>query len=238
MVETLVVVFLTLLVLLGIIQFGLIYNAKTNLNYATFEAARAGALNYADRSAIEYGLARGLAPLYTSIDVANSSQENIDAVKRARNRVYAEILDGQFACIERVNPPVAAFDTHGITVQSGLFKGEKLIPNDHLLYRSRVPKSDLSIQDANLLKLRITYCYPMIVPIVSTAIQRLTGTAPDATSRVAVSQSAGSPTYGSVRPAGSFQQNCYAQGRFPIVAQAIVRMQTPVRNASFPLACN
>ena len=238
MVETLIVVFITLLLLLGVIQFGLIYNAKTNLNYATFEAARAGALNYADRSAIEYGLARGLAPLYTSIDIANSSQDNIEAVKNARDKVYTEISAGEFVCIERLNPPVTAFDAHGVTAQSGLFRGEKLIPNDHLLYRSRVPQNDLSIQDANLLKLRVTYCYPIIVPIVSTAIQRLTGTVPDATSNVAVGQSVGGPTYGSVTPAGSFQQNCYAEGRIPIVAHAIMRMQTPVRNDIFPLSCN
>ncbi len=237
MVETLVVVFLALLLLLGIIQFGLIYNAKTNLTYATFEAARAGALNYADRQSIEYGLARGLAPLYTSVAIDDDPQEKIRAVRDARDRVHAEIVSGEFACIERLNPPTSAFDVHGVKVRSGLFKGEKIIPNDHLLYRSRVPKNDLSIQDANLLKLRVTYCYPMIVPIVSTAIQRLTGTAPDAGSNVAVGQSAGSPTYGSFSLPGSFRQNCYAQGRFPIVAQAIVRMQTPARNDVFSASC-
>ena len=241
MVETLVIVFITLLLLLGVIQFGLIYNAKTNLNYATFEAARAGALNYADRRAIEFGLARGLAPLYTSIDVADSTQDNIGAVQSARDRVLQEIDDGEFVCIERVNPTVAAFDGHGVEVPLGsgkLFEGEKLIPNDHLLYRSRRLKADLTIQDANLLKLRVTYCYPMIVPIVSTAIQRLTGTTADSASDIAVGQSAGGPTYGSVTPAGSFQQNCYAEGRMPIVAQSIVRMQTPARNDIFPLSCN
>ena len=45
MVETLIVMFVTLILLFGIIQFGLFYNAKTVLNYAAFEAARAGSLN-------------------------------------------------------------------------------------------------------------------------------------------------------------------------------------------------
>jgi len=243
MVETIVVVFVTLLLLLGVIQFGLIYNAKTNLNYAAFEAARAGALNYADRRAIEFALARGLAPLYTSIDPAADKDANVEAVKAARDKVLEEIDGGEFVCIERLNPPVSAFGAgaHGIQVPAGsgqLFAGERLIPNDHLRYRSREPKQDLSIQDANLLKLRVTYCYPMIVPIVSTAIQRLTGTAPPTSANVVVGESVGGPTYGSVKPAGGFQKNCYAKGRFPIVAQSIMRMQTPIRNDIFPLSCS
>ena len=234
MVETLVVVFLSLLLLLGIIQFGLIYNAKTTLNYAVFEAARAGSLNYADKRAIEYGLARGLSPLYTSIDVADSTLDNIKAVQNARDRVFDEIVTGEFACIERINPPDAAFPSHAVTDPTGLFPGQKLIPNDHLHYRSSLPNNPVSIQDANLLKLRVTYCYPMIVPIISTAIQRLTDTAPKTASPIAVGQSLDSPTHASVIPAGSFQRNCYTQGRFPIVSQAIVRMQTPIKNDTFP----
>ena len=239
MVETLIVVFLTLLILLGVVQFGLIYNAKTTLNYAAFEAARSGALNYADRTAIEYGLARGLAPLYTSVNVADGVFTKINQVQQARDQVFQEIQDGQFVCIQRVNPPSAAFST-GLAVPdpTGNFTGEKLIPNDHLLYRSKKTFNNLSIQDANLLKLRVTYCYPMIVPIISTAIQRLTGTAPQTSTPLATGQSQGSPTYGSVIPPGAFQQNCYAQGRFPIVAQAIVRMQTPVKNDLFPTSCD
>ena len=77
MVETLIVLFVALLLLLGIVQFGLIYNAKLTLDYAAFEAARAGAVNYADRRAIEYALARGLAPLYTSVDPGDSSMDKV-----------------------------------------------------------------------------------------------------------------------------------------------------------------
>lgn len=239
MVETLIVVFLTLLILLGIVQFGLIYNAKTTLNYAAFEAARAGALNYADRTAIEYGLARGLAPLYTSVNVADGVFTRINSVQQARDQVFQEIQDGDFVCIERLNPPADAFSS-GLAVPdpTGQFTGQKLIPNDHLMYRSNKTFNNLSIQDANLLKLRVTYCYPMIVPIISTAIQRLTGTAQATASPLATGQSRGSPTLSTVTPAGFFQQNCYAQGRFPIVAQSIVRMQTPVKNDVFPVSCN
>jgi len=45
MVEFLIVIPMLLFVGLGIMQFGLVYHAKSVLNYATFEAARAGAVN-------------------------------------------------------------------------------------------------------------------------------------------------------------------------------------------------
>lgn len=239
MVETLIVVFLTLLILLGIIQFGLIYNAKTTLNYAVFEAARAGALNYADRNAIEMGLARGLAPLYTSINAADGVFTRIGQVQQAQASILQEVQAGQFVCIERLNPPASAFNTALATSDpTGKFSGQKLIPNDHLKYRSKKVINGLSIQDANLLKLRVTYCHPMIVPFISTAIQRLTGTAAPTSATLATGQSPGSPTWGTVIPAGNFQTNCYAQGRIPIVAQSIVRMQTPAKNDAFPASCD
>lgn len=236
MVETLVVLFVTLLLLLGIIQFGLIYNAKTTLNYATFEAARAGALNYADKTAIEYGLARGLAPLYTSVTTADGRLKKVSKVQQARDDVMDEIRAGQFACIERLNPPASAFSTYAVDDPTGIFPGEDLIPNDHLHYRKAIASSGLSIQDANLLKLRVTYCYPMYVPIISTTIKRLMGLTPESASLVATGQTGA--TQGTLTPKGSFQSNCYSQDRFPIVAQAIVRMQTPVKNDIFPASCD
>jgi hypothetical protein len=239
MVETLIVVFLTLLILLGIVQFGLIFNAKTTLNYAAFEAARSGALNYADKQSIEFGLARGLSPLYTSVNKADGVFTRVAKVQDARDQALEEIRDGEFVCIERINPPAVAFSTPlAVNDPTGNFPGTKLIPNDHLLYRTKKTYNNLSVQDANLLKLRVTYCYPMVVPIISSAVQQLTGTSPRSNAALATGQSVNTPTYGSVTPAGNFQQNCYAKGRFPIVAQAIVRMHTPVKNDVFPLSCD
>ena len=231
MVETVVVLFSTLLLLLGTIQFGLIYNAKTTLNYAVFEAARAGALNYADLTAIQYGLARGLAPLYTSIETGYAASDKVGKVKAARDKVFQEAVDGRYVCIERVNPNSDAFDAHGIDGEVSHFEDERLIPNDKLLYRSALPKSGVSIQEANLLKLRVTYCYPMYVPIIATTIKRLYGLKPDP------------------RPIGDtlettpFNEACLNDDRLPIVAQAVIRMQTPVRDSfpstgAFPKECS
>jgi hypothetical protein len=232
MVETVVILFVTLLLLLGIIQFGLIYNAKTTLSHATFEAARAGSLNYADRQSIAYGLARGLAPLYTSVEKSTGPLSKVTKVQEARDKVYQEIVDGKYACIERLNPTPAAFQAYGKTSATGVkaLNGKKLIPNDHLVYRSAIIKggSGVSIQDANLLKIRVTYCYPMYVPFISNTIKRIYGLIPDNSANGFRQQ-----------PAGKFQRNCLRDDRFPIVAQAVIRMQTPPYNDdTFDKSCD
>ncbi len=258
MVETLIVLFVALLLLLGIVQFGLIYNAKLTLDYAAFEAARAGAVNYADRRAIEYALARGLAPLYTSVDPGDSSMDKVKKVKsvqQARDRLFEdEISNGRFACIERISPGreqfstsafgVPAADVVGIPGDADAIKGKMIIPNDHLRYRSAQPKGApaVSIQDANLLKLRVTYCYPMYVPIVANTVKWVMGMRSSSVSRVPK----GEPYAGwKAPPVGEFQAACYRADeldgkgypRIPIVAQAVVRMQTPAKNDEFPDSC-
>lgn len=256
MVETLVILFVALLLLLGIIQFGLIYSAKLTLNYATFEAARAGAVNYADKRAIEYALAAGLSPLYASVDPADSTADKIKAVQQARDRLFDdEISNGRFACIQRISPSTAQFssgvfglparDVVGVPADADAIKGKMMIPNDHLRYRSAQPKGTpaVSIQDANLLKLRVTYCYPMYVPIVANTIKWVMGMRTTSVSRVPK----GEPYEGWEAPqVGDFQSACYKADeldgtgypRMPIVSQAIVRMQTPAKNDEFSDSCD
>lgn len=50
-----------LLGMLGV-QYTLMYNAKSNLTYASYEAARAGAIHNADPNKIQEGLLKGLLP--------------------------------------------------------------------------------------------------------------------------------------------------------------------------------
>ena len=229
MVETVVILFALLLLLLGTIQFGLIYNAKITLNEAAFEAARAGALNHADRAAIEYGLARGLAPLYTSVPADASPREQVARVQAARDRVLDEIRHQGFACIQRISPDESAFQAYGIPGRVGDYVGP-LIPNDHLRYRSNRTGfgTDVSIQDANLLKLRITYCYPLYVPLISRVLQQLYGLVPDPDP----------PTGWQPPEIGHFRTACLAAGRIPIVAQAMLRMQTAAKDDEFAASCD
>jgi hypothetical protein len=141
--------------------------------------------------------------------------------------VLGEINDGEFVCMERLNPQNNAFNAHGIDDPLGRF--DTIIPNDHLKYRTTDDNgSDVSIQDANLLKMKVTYCYPMFVPVVSSVIQRLMGVETDPTPL----ENWDTPNL------GSFRENCFANNRIPIVSQAIVRMQTPIKNDSFDDDCS
>ena len=240
MAETVIVLPVILLLVLGALQFALIYHAKITLNYATFEAARAGALNYGSRRAMEYALARGLMPLYTSVRPGESDFDKMDEVKETYNQIMDEIngadasvpddADDNIVCIERLNPGSDAFTAHGINL-SGVLP-DPIIPNDNLLYRSTDTNgADVSIQEANLLKIKVTYCYSMIVPFISNLIQKLMlGSAdPDDPE---IPEDWTTPT-----GLGDFKEDCYADQRFPVESTSIVRMQTPVFNDYFRSDC-
>ena len=239
MVETIVVIMMTLLLVFGAIQFAMLYNAKSTLNYAVFEATRAGALNYGDRQAVEFALAAGLSPLYTSlssqdqqlssINTALRMYNNVEQVKNARNDMLTEIRDEEFVCIRRISPSNADFDAYAVADPTGIFPDQKLIPNDHLKYRTATIKgsSKLTLQDANLLKIEVTYCHYMDVPVIATVVRRLFGVKSDP-----------DPVPGWVTPTTErFRKNCFDKSRVPIVSQAIIRMQTPIKNDSYATSC-
>ena len=105
LIETVVVLPVLLLVGLGALQWALVYEAKTALNYATFMGARAGALDHANPQAIRVGFARGIAPLY-------SPDANAAGQLTAMGKVGTDILAKQvhFAII---NPTREAFTDFG-----------------------------------------------------------------------------------------------------------------------------
>lgn len=206
MTEFIVIVPLVLLLIFGIIQFALLFTVKSTLNLATFDAARSGAVNHAQRLAVEMALANRLAALYTQ-------SASISSLQAARTRVYDDMKKG-FVCVQRISPAKAAFGDFARKDDNNV----SAIPNDNLIYRSRKPGSgsSVSIQDANLLKLRVTYCAPLIVPFINSTIVAL-----------------------ATPGAGPFQRSCYKQNRFPLVAQAIVRMQSDAYDDNaFDVSCN
>ena len=187
---------LALLLILGAFQFALIYQAKTVLNLAALQAARSGALHQADPAALQTGLQRGLTPLYT---------HGTSASALLQGRAQAALDLARFAHLRVLNPTPAAFQDFG---QPNAQRQIEL-PNDALTYRDprAGARSGESIQDANLLKVRVTYGAPLIVPLVSRLIVAWVST---------------------VTPGLSPTERAYlAAGRLPIVAQAIVRLQTP-----------
>jgi hypothetical protein len=237
MVEYVLVLPVLLLLVFGTLQFALIYHAKITLNYAAFEAARAGALNNAHMWAMHAAAVRGLAPLHTH----NDSRQYL---RWARGKLWQDVNKG-FIKIELVNPSPASFANHGIDTE---IDGEdvRAIPNDHLMYRDAGVKqpSDQSIQDANVLKIRVLYCYEMVVPFVNRIISqslRLAGAigggdATGGTGQAIEFREQG--VAGNVPPpAGSFQDECLNAferadvgdhvRHIPLTAQAIMRMHSP-----------
>lgn len=187
--EFIIIVPVVLLLVLGTIQTAFVYKAKTTLNYAAYESARLGALRNATPAALERGLEQGLAPLFTH---DNTSL----AIADARKFVRQEITNGHIH-IDRISPSQEAFND--FQIKKG---GNNQIPNDHLMYRSAAVKSGsgVNIQDANLLKIKVTYCYPLYVPLINKFLSSLPST----------------------------EAECgIDSNRLPINAQAITRMQTP-----------
>lgn len=231
MIETTVVVFIVLFVLLSIIQFALLYNAKTVLNYATYEAARSGAVNNGAPESMKYALAQKLASIKpTDLSDSGISNSAFGRLQGAQLQLIEEIGSGDRACIERISPTTSS--GHWQSLSSSNTEYSKEIPNSHLLYRSDEPdtQDQLSIQDANLLKIKVTYCHKMVVPIVTTAVKRLMLTQ--------YANNDPNPVQGwSIPSLENFERQCYEQDGMPIEAQSVVRMQSPIRNYQFPAYC-
>lgn len=161
MVEFLILFPTLLLLVLGAFQFALIYQAKQTLNYATFMAARHGALKNGRMTPIKDALAAGMTPLF------NIKPEILDSEGLLRARLIAavEAFNPLNTRVEILNPTAAAYNAHKADSESGTE-----IPNDNLMYRSTAVKGGMNVQDANLLTIRVTYCTRLIVPIVNRVI--------------------------------------------------------------------
>ncbi len=181
--EFIVILPVLLLLLLGAIQFGLLYYAKGSLNLAAFEAARAGALNQGKMDAMKLGLANGLRPLFT---YGTSNSQVIGGFDIAKQEVDT------YSRIDVVNPTADA-----------LHHWNNRIPNGNLAYSKEVGPGGITIQDANILKIKVTYCYPLQVPFINRTIVALVSSG-----------------------ATGLEKTCYDNKRLPLVAQGIVRMQS------------
>lgn len=203
--EFLIVIPLFLFLVLLLFQLVLIYRAKTVLDYATLEAARRGAVTQIDMGEMQQGLAYGLAPLY-------ATDAGAAGVASAYAGARADIILN--ANIEVVSPTRAAWDTF----KERQYDGRRALPNDNLSYRSRDERgTGMNVQDANVLKIKVDYDFPLIVPFVDLVLR-------------------GDSRY--VRPDGWFddanidmKHPLLGAGRYyriPLQSHAIVRLQSPV----------
>lgn len=225
LVEFVVVVPTVLLLLMNLIQYGLLYHAKSQLNYATFEAARAGTTQNASPAAIRTAFARAMTGYYgggtSTADLAASHAKAVADTTAANVR------------IEILSPTKESFDDYASpALASKLGISSRVIPNSNLAFIqcpidvpgcNKNPKTNNSGQtlaDANLLKLRIIYGIPekKQIPLagkfMNWALGILNSGDPDA-----------------------FRKGLVAAGRIPVVTHTVMRMQSPAyenANASIP----
>jgi Flp pilus assembly protein TadG len=205
---------LALVLVLAIIQIGMVYIAKLTVNQAAFMAARAGAVNNADENKMKDAFMRGLIPLYQNATNADDNLRLTGALAAAQlDRVlYVHVL--------RRNPSDAAFRDFGIYDAS---VRRTKIPNDNLQFRDRTigTNSQQNIQDANLLKIAVTYGYELKVPLMAALVRRTMCGIGDSNVNAF---GAGSNLFNAADP-GDCQY--YLAGRIPIRSYATVRMQSP-----------
>ena len=200
------------LVGLTLLQYGLLFFAKSQINQASFVAARAGSTGNASLEAVRKSYAVALVPLYGGgKDAGELAKAQAAAVEDMAGNVRIELL----------NPTKESFaEWDSPELQKKLNTGGKrVIPNAHQSLKSGEVKSDSgqSIQDANLLKLRITHGYKMSVPVVASiykAYQKWMDPKTDA-----------------------FHTHLIEQGRVPVVSHVTLEMQSDAiegENVSIP----
>jgi Flp pilus assembly protein TadG len=223
MVEFLVIYPALIFMLFGVIQWSLIYQARSTLNHAALLAARAGAVNNGSKTEMKKGLAAGLTPLF-------AKEATAAGYLAARTRAFTEISVANLASFTVINPTAAAFSDFGqARLDAAGPAGDRELPNDTLTYRNTAAgaTSGISVQDANLLHVRVSYCYRLIVPVVGRMIHAVSNTLPFFDYSL---QSHGmSDPFGiGAAPAVDSCTRPLVQGpRIRIQSEAVVRMQSP-----------
>lgn len=206
MVEFIVILPSLLLLVLGIVQFALVFMAKSTLDTASYEGVRQGTLHNASVSSIKRGIGKGLTPLYQKFFRTGQTYPHYLLARAQALAVASNPLDVE---LDILNPTKAAFATYGelISVNGKTFTE---IPNSRLMWRSTVvPGVGENIQDANLLKIRVRYCYPLFIPFIGRAIKAMVGTL--------------------IPAGGAFNSQCYVRNGLPMQADATMLMQSPAR---------
>lgn len=206
MVEFQVVAWFALLPLcLGMLQVALLLAENHHIDHAAFMAARHAAMAHGDLDAARRAFAQAAALLF--VDSATPVDAGNAAVRVAGAQVQALADTALFARLQVLQPDASAQADFAITRD-----GRRVIPNDGLEYRPVSPgrRSGISLQQANVLRLEVAWCRPLIVPF---ARQLLLGVLRRA-------------------DADPWRQSCYAAGRVPILAVGTSPMQSDFRVTS------
>ena len=173
LVEFQIVLLLGLLPLvLGILQLALLLMAKHLVNYATFQAARSGAVAAANPDVMRRALAVGLMPLHV-VSSKPVSADNITSVALAAD-LRSSVATTLYARLTILKPGAPSQQT---------------------------------LQQANVLQIRVSYCQELVVPLINQMLPRLLQWLDD----------------------DAWHQACYLMGRVPLVAEAAINLQSDAR---------
>lgn len=225
LVEFVVVLPTLLFTILGIMQSGMLFHAKSNLNYATFEAARAGTVQHADINSIRAAFTRAMIGYY-------GGGRNAAEIATAITRASADITPASLQ-VELLSPTKQSFDDYASPRLAVKYNTKsRIIPNNNLSAITcptdkpscnNNPQSNASgqtLSDANLMRIKITYGIPAAkqMPLVGTFY-------------VKVLQ--GLSDLGVVAETDPFKLALLQQGRIPMVTHTTMRMQSdPIENSN------
>ena len=200
-----------LLTLIGLIilQYAMMFNAKNLVNHASFMAARAGTMQNANLGSVKVAYAKALIPLYGG---GRDSAELVQAYAKAQADTSVN------AKIDLLNPTKESFEDWSDPALAAK-NGAKTIPNAGQSFKNpSVIKSSSgqNIQDANLIKLKISHGYELKVPLAGTMIQFMMKTMDN--------------------NKDAFATAMYSQRRIPLVTNITMQMQSDAIESGSPIS--
>ncbi|WP_265644749.1 TadE/TadG family type IV pilus assembly protein [Verminephrobacter aporrectodeae] len=183
---------------LAMLQYGLVFFSKNQINHASFMAARAGSMAHAKLPDIRESYLRALVPLYGG---GSNSAELAQAKAKAAADLQSHLR------IDLLNPTRASFDDWNDPRLEQKYNA-RAIPNAGQAYRDRNvgSQSGQSVQDANLLKIKVTHGYELKIPLVSTIYKHYLKWFDNG--------------------GDSFHSQLIEQGRLPVVTHVTLHMQS------------
>lgn len=189
--------------LLGLasLQYGMLFFAKNQINHAGFMAARAGSMGNADLDKVREAYAKALIPIF-------GGGTNSAELAAAYAKAWADTAAN--SRIEMLNPTKESFDDwNDPELQKTLGEGRRVIPFAGQAFKNAAnigAASGQSIQDANLIKVRITYGYEPKIPLMGLIYNKY----------LAWLDPGDDP----------FRSRLIAAGRIPVVTHATLQMQS------------
>ncbi|WP_299598339.1 TadE/TadG family type IV pilus assembly protein [uncultured Microbulbifer sp.] len=197
--EMLIAFPIVVILVMGVIQISLLYRGKATLNNATFQAARAGALNNAHISPMRSTFFDRMAALgHVADHTKSSTTQNLynapDLIGLGAMRTAVE-ASHLYEPIEIEWPTKQVFDHFAVRYRDlescsggncpfSAFGGEFRVSNtsvwqipfENLDARIQTVQSidgdSVDLQDANLLRIKSRYCYDLEVPVANFIIWR------------------------------------------------------------------